>query len=142
FRHGINNVHHQTDRHSNTSARRFQQNQNSHHYKDSKLFNIAEFLQSKFSPTFTPNGKTLILKLDVKGYDVPDLSLKLFDNTLSVQGQKCNGKDSTNNNQVYDAQKGFSQSIKLPDGIDTNRIVSHVSQDNYLIIEIPLVRRM
>jgi hypothetical protein len=34
-------------------------------------FNIADFLQSQFRPTFAHNGKKLILKVDTRGYE-PD----------------------------------------------------------------------
>ncbi|CAF0825278.1 unnamed protein product [Didymodactylos carnosus] len=135
-----NNAHVQTDLNSNTYDRHISQQQNP--YEDTTPFNIADFLQSKFSPTFTPNGKKLILKLNTRGYDAQDLSVKLFDNTLLVQGRKSNEKDISNNNTMYDAQKSFTQSIRLPNGVDTRRVASRVTQDNYLLIEVPLTRRM
>lgn len=102
-----------------------------HHSTSS--FNIADFLQSKFHPTFTPNGKKLTLKVDTRGYEPKELTVRLLDDNLLVQGKKQSS--STNKND----SKQFSQSIRLPDGIDKLNITSQVVEDGMLFIEIPLI---
>jgi len=54
----------------------------------STTFNIADFLQSKFHPQFTPNGKKLTLKVDTRGYEPDELTVRLVDDNLLVQGKK------------------------------------------------------
>ena len=52
-------------------------------------FNIADFLQSKFHPDiYTPNGKKLTLKVDTRGYEPKELTVRLLDDNLLVQGTK------------------------------------------------------
>jgi HSP20 family molecular chaperone IbpA len=96
-------------------------------------FNIAEFLQSKFHPTFTPNGKKLTLKVDTRGYEPDELTVRLLDDNLLVQGKK-----KSSPNKKTDG-KQFSQSIRLPDGIDKYNVTSQVMEDGMLFIEIPLI---
>jgi HSP20 family molecular chaperone IbpA len=104
------------------------------HYPSNTLsFNIAEFLQSTFHPTFEPNGKKLILKVDTRGYEPDELIVRLLDNNLLVQGK--NKSLSTKKNQ----SKQFSQSIRLPDGIDKYNVTSQVMEDGVLVIDIPLL---
>jgi len=96
-------------------------------------FNIADFLQSKFHPTFTPNGKKLTLKVDTRGYEADELAVRLLDENLLVQGRKkASSTKKTENKQ-------FSQSIRLPDGIDKYNVTSQVMDDGMLFIEIPLI---
>ena len=97
-------------------------------------FNIADFLQSKFHPTFTPNGKKLTLKVDTRGYEPDELSVRLIDNTLLVHGRK---KSFSTTRKTENKQ--FSQSIRLPDGIDKYNVTSQVMDDGMLFIEIPLI---
>lgn len=97
-------------------------------------FNIAEFLQSKFHPVFTPNGRRLILKVDTRGYEPDELTVRLFDNNLLVQGKKK--PTSTTKKQET---KQFSQSIRLPDGIDKYNVTSQVMDDGVLVVDIPLL---
>ena len=103
------------------------------HYPTSSSFNIADFLQSKFHPTFTANGKKLTLKVDTRGYEPDELTVRLLDDNLLVQGKK---KSSTNKKSDT---KQFSQSIRLPDGIDKYNVTSQVIDDGMLVIEIPLI---
>lgn len=98
-------------------------------------FNIADFLQSKFHPTFTPNGKKLTLKVDTRGYEPKELTVRLLDDNLLVQGKKQQQSSSNNKSD----NKQFSQSIRLPDGIDKFNITSQVMEDGMLFIEIPLI---
>ena len=100
-------------------------------------FNIAEFLQSQFHPTFTPNGKKLILKVDTRGYEPDELTVRLLDNNLLVQGKK-----KLINALNRHEQKQFSQSIRLPDGIDKFNVTSQVMEDGILVIDIPLLNSM
>lgn len=102
-------------------------------YPTSSSFNIADFLQSKFHPTFTANGKKLTLKVDTRGYEPDELTVRLLDDNLLVQGKK---KSSTNKKSDT---KQFSQSIRLPDGIDKYNVTSQVIDDGMLVIEIPLI---
>ncbi|CAF0734954.1 unnamed protein product [Adineta steineri] len=97
-------------------------------------FNMAEFLQSQFRPTFTPNGKKLILKVDTRGYEPDELTVRLLDNNLLVQGRKKPfiGMKKHENKQ-------FSQSIRLPDGIDKYNVTSQVMDDGVLVIDAPLL---
>lgn len=96
-------------------------------------FNIADFLQSKFHPAFTPNGKKLTLKVDTRGYEPKELTVRLLDDNLLVQGKKQSSSNNKNDS------KQFSQSIRLPDGIDKLKITSQVMEDGMLFIEIPLI---
>ena len=98
------------------------------------IFNIADFLQSKFRPTFTPNGKKLSLKVDTRGFEPDELSVRLLDDTLLVQGRK-----KTSSSGKHHDQKHFSQSIRLPDGIDKYNVTSQVMEDGMLFVEIPLL---
>ena len=98
----------------------------------SSPFNIADFLQSKFHPTFTTNGKKLTLKIDTRGYEPDELAVRLLDDNLLVQGKK---KTAAKGNEV----KQFSESIRLPDGINRYNVTSQVMDDGMLLIEIPLV---
>ena len=97
-------------------------------------FNIADFLQSQFYPTFTPNGKKLILKVDTRGYEADELTVRLLDNDLLVQGRQKSSQ-TTKKNEL----KQFSQSIRLPDGIDKYNVTSQVMEDGVLVIDIPLL---
>ena len=97
-------------------------------------FNIAEFLQSQFHPQFTPNGKKLILKVDTRGYNPDELTVRLLDNNLLVQGKK-----RLYNSHNRHEQKQFSQSIRLPDGIDKFNVTSQVMEDGILVIDVPLL---
>ena len=97
-------------------------------------FNIAEFLQSQFQPMFTPNGKKLILKVDTRGYDPDELTVRLLDSNLLVQGKKK--LSGTTRKQD---QKQFSQSIRLPDGIDKYNVTSQVMEDGILVVDVPLL---
>jgi HSP20 family molecular chaperone IbpA len=102
---------------------------------NSSTFNIAEFLQSStFHPIFTPNGKTLILKVDTRGYDTDELTVRLLDHDLLVQGRKKPSLTSKKHET-----KQFSQSIRLPDGIDKYNVTSQVMDDGVLVIDIPLL---
>jgi len=103
------------------------------HRPCSSSFNIADFLQSKFHPTFTPNGKELTLKVDTRGYESDELTVRLLDDNLLVQGRKKSPSTKKNDN------KQFSQSIRLPDGIDKYNVTSQVMDDGMLFIEIPLI---
>ncbi|CAF0804319.1 unnamed protein product [Rotaria sordida] len=94
----------------------------------------AEFLHSKFRPSFTPNGKKLILKVDTRGYDPDELTVRLLDNNLLVQGKKKFALNTKKNET-----KHFSQSIRLPDGIDKYNVTSQVTEDGVLVIDIPLL---
>ncbi|CAF0812569.1 unnamed protein product [Rotaria sordida] len=94
----------------------------------------AEFLHSKFRPSFTPNGKKLILKVDTRGYDPDELIVRLLDNNLLVQGKKKFALNTKKNET-----KHFSQSIRLPDGIDKYNVTSQVTEDGVLVIDIPLL---
>ncbi|CAF0752891.1 unnamed protein product [Rotaria sordida] len=102
--------------------------------QNSSNFNIAEFLHSKFRPSFTPNGKKLILKVDTRGYDPDELTVRLLDNNLLVQGKKKFALNTKKNET-----KHFSQSIRLPDGIDKYNVTSQVTEDGVLVIDIPLL---
>jgi HSP20 family molecular chaperone IbpA len=104
-----------------------------HRQYSTSSFNIADFLQSKFHPTFTPNGKKLTLKVDTRGYEPDELTVRLLDDNLLVQGRK---KSSLNKKTD---SKQFSQSIRLPDGIDKYNVTSQVMEDGMLFIEIPLI---
>jgi HSP20 family molecular chaperone IbpA len=97
-------------------------------------FNIAEFLQSNFHPIFTPNRKKLILKVDTRGYEPEELTVRLLDNNLLVQGRK----KSLLTTKKHET-KQFSQSIRLPDGIDKYNVTSQVTEDGVLVIDIPLL---
>lgn len=97
-------------------------------------FNIAEFLQSTFHPSFTSNGKKLILKVDTRGYDTDELTVRLLDYDLLVQGRKKSL--STRNKQQL---KQFSQSIRLPNGIDKYNVTSQVLENGVLVIDVPLL---
>ena len=97
-------------------------------------FNIAEFLQSTFHPTFTSNGRKLILKVDTRGYDTDELTVRLLDYDLLVQGRKKSL--STKNKQQT---KQFSQSIRLPTGIDKYNVTSQVLENGVLVIDVPLL---
>ena len=101
---------------------------------DSSTFNIAEFLQSTFHPTFTSNGKKLILKVDTRGYEADELTVRLLDHDLLVQGRK-QPSSTTKKHQT----KQFSQSIRLPNGIDKYSVSSQVMEDGVLVIEVPLL---
>ena len=103
------------------------------HRQYSSSFNIADFLQSKFHPTFTPNSKKLTLKVDTRGYEPDELTVRLLDDNLLVQGRKKSSVTKTNDN------KQFSQSIRLPDGIDKYNVTSQVMDDGMLFIEVPLI---
>ncbi|UJR31681.1 hypothetical protein I4U23_019162 [Adineta vaga] len=96
-------------------------------------FNMADFLQSHFRPTFAPNGKKLILKVDTRGYEPDELTVRLLDNNLLVQGRK---KPSSGTKKQD--SKHFSQSIRLPDGIDKYNVTSQVMEDGVLVIDAPL----
>ena len=96
-------------------------------------FNMADFLQSQFRPTFAPNGKKLILKVDTRGYEPDELSVRLLDNNLLVQGKKKHSPGSKKHES-----KQFSQSIRLPDGIDKYNVTSQVMDDGVLVINAPL----
>ena len=102
-------------------------------YSTSSSFNIADFLQSKFHPIFTPNGKKLTLKVDTRGYEPDELTVRLLDDNLLVQGKKKSSSNKKTDN------KQFSQSIRLPDGIDKYNVTSQVMDDGMLFIEIPLI---
>jgi HSP20 family molecular chaperone IbpA len=102
--------------------------------QNTSMFNIAEFLQSQFHPIITPNGKKLILKVDTRGYDPDELTVRLLDNNLLVQGRKKT-LYATKKHEM----KQFSQSIRLPDGIDKYNVTSQVTEDGILIIDIPLL---
>jgi HSP20 family molecular chaperone IbpA len=102
--------------------------------QNSSKFNIADFLQSTFQPSFTPNGKKLILKVDTRGYEPDELTVRLVDNTLLVQGRK---KSLLISRKAEDKQ--FSQSIRLPDGIDKYNVTSKVTEDGVLVIDVPLL---
>ncbi|CAF1200907.1 unnamed protein product [Rotaria sp. Silwood1] len=102
--------------------------------QNSSNFNIADFLQSNFHPTFTPNGKKLILKVDTREYDPDELNVRLLDYNLLVEGKK-KFPLYTKKNQI----KQFSQSIRLPDGIDKYNVTSQVMEDGVLVIDIPLL---
>jgi len=104
-----------------------------HRQFNSSTFNIADFLQSKFHPTFTPNGKKLTLKVDTRGYEPDELTVRLLDDNLLVQGRKKSSSNKKTDN------KQFSQSIRLPHGIDKYNVTSQVMEDGMLFIEIPLV---
>jgi HSP20 family molecular chaperone IbpA len=104
-----------------------------HKQYSTSTFNIADFLQSKFNPTFTPNGKKLTLKVDTRGYEADELTVRLLDDNLLVQGRKKSS--STKKTDT----KQFSQSIRLPDGIDKYNVTSQVMDDGMLFIEIPLI---
>ncbi|CAF3441942.1 unnamed protein product, partial [Rotaria sp. Silwood2] len=93
-----------------------------------------DFLQSNFHPTFAPNGKKLILKIDTRGYDPDELSVRLLDNNLLVQGKKKFALYTKKNET-----KQFSQNIRLPDGIDKYNVTSQVMEDGVLVIDIPLL---
>jgi len=96
-------------------------------------FNIADFLQSQFRPTFAQNGKKLILKVDTRGYEPDELTVRLLDNNLLVQGKK----KSSSTTKKHD-NKQFRQSIRLPDGIDKYNVTSQVTEDGVLVIDAPL----
>jgi HSP20 family molecular chaperone IbpA len=104
-----------------------------HRQFNSSSFNIADFLQSKFHPTFTPNGKKLTLKVDTRGYEPDELTVRLLDDNLLVQGKKKSSSNKKTDN------KQFSQSIRLPDGINKYNVTSQVMDDGMLFIEIPLI---
>ncbi|CAF1319007.1 unnamed protein product [Rotaria magnacalcarata] len=100
----------------------------------SSEFNIANFLQSDSHRTYIPNGKKITLKIDTRGYEADELSVRLVDYTLLVQGRKkfmIHRKKNEN--------KQFSQSIRLPDGIDKYNVSSHVTETGILVIDIPLL---
>ncbi|CAM4860155.1 unnamed protein product [Rotaria socialis] len=94
----------------------------------------ANFLQSDFHPTFTPNGKKIILKIDTRGYEADELSVRLVDYTLLVQGRK-----KFILHTIKNEDKQFSQCIRLPDGIDKYNVSSHVMENGVLVIDIPLL---
>jgi len=96
-------------------------------------FNIADFLQSKFRPTIAPNGKKLILKIDTHGFEPEELSVRLLDDNLLVQGRK---KTSSTKTQ-QDLQ--LNESIRLPEGIDKYNVTSQAMENGMLFIEIPLL---
>lgn len=95
-------------------------------------FNIADFLQSKFHPVFTANGKKLTLRVDTRGYEPDELTVRLLDDNLLVQGRK---KTSGKNTE----SKHFSESVRLPDGINRYNVTSQVMDDGMLLIEVPLL---
>ncbi|CAF3052059.1 unnamed protein product [Rotaria socialis] len=99
----------------------------------SSPFNIADFLQSKFHPLFTANGKKLTLKVDTRGYEPDELTVRLLDENLLVQGRKKSSTKNTNDT------KHFSESVRLPDGINRYNVTSQVMDDGMLLIEIPLI---
>lgn len=105
-----------------------------HYHQNSSKFNIADFLQSDFHPKFTPNGKKIILKVDTRGYEPDELSVRLVDNTLLVQGRRKFLLRSKKNEN-----KQFSQSIRLPDGVDKYNVTSQVMDNGMLVIDIPLL---
>lgn len=96
-------------------------------------FNIADFLQSKFRPTIAPNGKKLILKIDTRGFEPEELSVRLLDDNLLVQGRK---KTSSTKKQE---ELQLNESIRLPEGIDKYNVTSQAMEDGMLFIEIPLL---
>lgn len=108
--------------------------ENRSHSSKSPTFNIAEFLQSTFHPTFTANGKKLILKVDTRGYETDELTVRLLDYDLLVQGRKKSLPSKTKQQT-----KQFSQSIRLPNGIDKYNVTSQVLEDGILVIDVPLL---
>ena len=105
---------------------------------DSSTFNIADFLQSTFHPTFTSNGKKLILKVDTRGYEADELSVRLLDHDLLVQGRRKPSLSSSSSSKKHQT-KQFSQSIRLPNGIDKYNVSSQVLEDGVLVIDVPLL---
>jgi len=102
---------------------------------NSSRFNIADFLQSStFHPTISPNGKKLILKVDTRGYEPDELTVRLFDSDLLVQGRKKSLAPSKR-----DDFKQFTQNIRLPNGIDKYNVTSQVMDDGILVIDVPLL---
>ncbi|CAF1217840.1 unnamed protein product [Rotaria sordida] len=99
----------------------------------SSSFNIADFIQSKFHPMFTANGQKLTLKVDTRGYELNELTVRLLDDNLLVQGRKKTSSTKQHNNRQ------LNESIRLPDGIDRYRVTSQVMDDGMLLIEIPLI---
>ena len=104
------------------------------HRTTASNFNIAEFLQSKFRPTFSEDGKRIHLKIDTRGYEPDELSVRLVDETLIVQGKK---KPSSTTKKHDDKQ--LNESIRLPDGIDKYNVTSQVTENGTLFIDIPLI---
>ncbi|CAF2642846.1 unnamed protein product [Rotaria sp. Silwood2] len=99
----------------------------------SSPFNIANFLQSKFHPMFTANGKKLTLKVDTRGFEPDELTVRLLDDNLVVQGRK-----KTSSTKHHD-HKQLNESIRLPFGIDRYNVTSQVMDDGMLFIEVPLM---
>ncbi|CAF1357809.1 unnamed protein product [Rotaria sp. Silwood1] len=99
----------------------------------SSPFNIADFIQSKFHPMFTANGKKLTLKVDTRGYEPDELTVRLLDDNLLVQGRKKTSSIKHNEN------KQLNESIRLPYGINRYNVTSQVIDDGMLLIEIPLM---
>ena len=103
------------------------------------IFNIADFLQSRFHPIFAPNGKKLNLKVDTRGFEPDELTVRLLDDNLLVQGRKKAPATTTTTTTKKQDDKQLNESIRLPDGIDRFNVTSQVMEDGMLFIEIPLL---
>ena len=97
------------------------------YFQTSPKFNLADSFQST-------NEKILILKIDTRGYEADELTVRLVDNHLLVQGRK----KSLLRTKKNDMQQ-FSQSIRLPNGIDKYNVTSQVRDDGILVIDVPLL---
>ena len=114
------------------------------HRQPASAFNIADFLQSRFHPIFASNGKKLNLKVDTRGFDPDELTVRLLDDNLLVQGRKKAPLTSTTTTPTTATtkkqdDKQLNESIRLPDGIDKFNVTSQVMEDGMLFIEIPLL---
>ncbi|CAF1447065.1 unnamed protein product [Rotaria sordida] len=73
------------------------------------------------------------LKVDTRGYEPDELTVRLLDDNLLVQGRKKSSSSKSTDS------KQFGQSIRLPDGIDKYNVTAQVMDDGMLFIEIPLI---
>lgn len=78
------------------------------------------------------NQKQLEATVDVRGYRAEDVKVSVRNNQLIVEGER----QQTDNNRSE--RTSFIKSTTLPQGVQVNRLQSHVNNNGELIIEAPM----
>lgn len=92
--------------------------------------------------SYSDDGKTLHLDMEVPGYDREDIQMSINNGVLEVSGTKTEKeehKDKSRSYMVRETSASFARRIVLPDGADSENIAAEMD-NGILKVTIPVER--
>jgi HSP20 family protein len=90
--------------------------------------------------SYTENGKTMHVEMEVPGYDRDNIQMSLNNGVLEIRGERTQKEEHKGKNRSYvvrESNSSFARRIVLPDGADSEKITAEM-ESGILSVRIPV----